>query len=163
MTDRTAAYGRAAFAWAVKRGAVQVNPFSDLPIAKSNDERERVLTDDEMVEVWRAAGGATSPYGAIIRLLILTGQRRGEVAGMTWGELSDDLATWTIGGERTSWLQRGKGAVRDGAKLSRYTEFCRVRTSPFSRLSCVIPTLGNTDSSKSTMAQRSVKLLFYFR
>jgi integrase len=37
----------------------------------------------------------------IIRLLILTGQRRGEVAGMTWSELSDDLAIWTLPGERT--------------------------------------------------------------
>jgi integrase len=34
-------------------------------------------------------------------LLILTGQRRGEVAGMTWGELSEDLATWTLPGART--------------------------------------------------------------
>jgi integrase len=33
--------------------------------------------------------------------LILTGQRRGEVAGMTWGEIADDLATWTMPGERT--------------------------------------------------------------
>jgi integrase len=34
-------------------------------------------------------------------LLILTGQRRGEVAGMTWAELSDDLTTWTLPGDRT--------------------------------------------------------------
>jgi integrase len=34
-------------------------------------------------------------------LTILTGQRRGEVAGMTWGELTADLATWTIPHERT--------------------------------------------------------------
>jgi integrase len=34
-------------------------------------------------------------------LLILTGQRRGEVAGMTWAELSDDLTSWTLPGERT--------------------------------------------------------------
>jgi integrase len=44
---------------------------------------------------------AGSPYGTIIRLMILTGQRRGEVAGMTWGELSADLASWTIPRERT--------------------------------------------------------------
>ena len=101
MTGRTAAYGRAAFAWAVKRGAVRVNPFADLPVAKSIAKRERVLSDAEIAEIWRAAGDAASPYGTIVRLLILTGQRRGEVAGMTWGELSDDLATWTLPGERT--------------------------------------------------------------
>ena len=101
MTGRTAAYGRAAFAWAVKRGAVRVNPFADLPVAKSIAKRERVLGDQEIAEVWRATGDVTSPYGPIIQLLILTGQRRGEVAGMHWGELSEDLASWTMPGERT--------------------------------------------------------------
>ena len=101
MTGRTAAYGRAAFAWAVKRGAVRVNPFADLPVAKSISKRERVMSDHEVAEIWRAAGDAATPYGTIIRLLILTGQRRGEVAGMAWNEISEDLATWTLPGERT--------------------------------------------------------------
>jgi integrase len=101
MTGRTAAYGRAAFAWAVKRGAVAANPFAALPIAKGIAKRERVLSDEEIAEIWRAAGKVAAPYGAIVRLLILTGQRRGEVAGMNWGELADDLATWTMPGERT--------------------------------------------------------------
>jgi integrase len=82
MTGRTAAYGRAAYAWAVKRGAVRANPFAALPIDKSIAKRERVLSDAELAEVWHAVSGAASPYGTIIRLLILTGQRRGEVAGM---------------------------------------------------------------------------------
>ena len=64
-------------------------------------KRERVLSDTEIAEIWRAAGDAASPYGTIIRLLILTGQRRGEVAGMTWSEISEDLTTWTLPGERT--------------------------------------------------------------
>jgi integrase len=101
MTGRTAAYGRAAFAWAVKRSEVRENPFVDLPIAKSIAKRERVLSDQELAEVWRAAAGAAEPYGTIIRLLILTGQRRGEVAGMTWGEISEDLTTWNLPAERT--------------------------------------------------------------
>ena len=48
MVGRTAAYGRAAFAWAVKRGMVHVNPFAHLPVAKSIAKRERVLTDSEI-------------------------------------------------------------------------------------------------------------------
>jgi integrase len=96
-----AACGRAAFAWAVKRGVVQNNPFADLPVSKGIAKRERVLGDEEITEIWRAAGEVGAPYGSIIRLLILTGQRRGEVAGMTWAEISDDLTTWTMPGERT--------------------------------------------------------------
>jgi len=101
MTGRTAAYGRAAFAWAVKRGAVRANPFAALPIDKSIAKRERVLSDAEIAEIWRAADEAAAPYGTIIRLLILTGQRRGEVAGMAWNEISDDLTIWHLPPERT--------------------------------------------------------------
>ena len=96
----------------MKRGALTVNPFADLPIAKSVAKRERVLSDTEIAEIWRAVGDAASPYGTIIRLLILTGQRRGEVAGMTWSEISEDLTTWTLPGERT------KNGVTHGGPLS---------------------------------------------
>jgi integrase len=101
MTGRTAAYGRAAYAWAVKRGAVAVNPFAALPIGESVTKRERVLSDQELAEIWRAAGDVAAPYGSIVRLLILTGQRRGEVAGMVWNEIADDLTAWTMPGQRT--------------------------------------------------------------
>ena len=101
MTGRTAAYGRAAFTWAIKRGMVGSNPFAALPITKMIARRERVLSDHEISEIWRAAGDAAFPYGTIVRLLILTGQRRGEVAGMKWSEISDDLSVWTMLGERT--------------------------------------------------------------
>jgi integrase len=117
MAGRTAAYGHAAFAWAVKRGDVAANPFAELPVAKSVNKRERTLTDNEIAEIWHAAGNAASPYGAIIRLLILTGQRRGEVAGMTWGELSGDLMDWTIHRDRTkngvAHMVPLSGAVRE--------------------------------------------------
>ena len=101
IAGRTAAYGRACFAWAMKRGTVTSNPFAELPMPNSITRRERVLTDEEAAAIWRAAGEAPLPSGAIVRLLMLTGQRREEVAGMTWAELSEDLATWTIPAMRT--------------------------------------------------------------
>ena len=60
--------------------------------AELHHRRDRVLTDEEAAAIWRAACEAPLPYGAIVRLLMLTGQRREEVAGMTWAELSEDLA-----------------------------------------------------------------------
>jgi integrase len=101
IAGRTAAYGRACFAWAMKRGTVPSNPFAELPMPSSISKRERVLSDEEAGAIWRAAGEAPLPYGVIVRLLMLTGQRREEVAGMTWAELSEDLATWTIPATRT--------------------------------------------------------------
>jgi len=96
-----AAYGRACFAWAMRRGSVPGNPFVELPVAPSNVQRDRVLTDAEAVKVWKAAVADRTPYGPIVRLLLLTGQRRDEARGMAWSEIASDLATWTIPGERT--------------------------------------------------------------
>jgi integrase len=101
IAGRTAAYGRACFSWAMKRGTVPSNPFAELPMPSAVNKRDRVLSDEEAAAIWRAAGEAPLPYRAIVRLLMLTGQRREEVAGMTWAELSEDLATWTIPATRT--------------------------------------------------------------
>ena len=56
MASRTAAYGRACYQWAVKRGSLETNPFADLPIAPVA-KRERVLTDTELASVWKATEG----------------------------------------------------------------------------------------------------------
>jgi integrase len=58
-----------------------------------------VLSDVEIAAVWKATE-ATSAFNAIVRTLLLTGQRREEVAAMTRGELSPDLSTWTLPGSR---------------------------------------------------------------
>jgi integrase len=73
----------------------------DLPLNSSPSKRERVLSDAELVAVWNAATETALPYGAIVRLLILTGQRTGEVAGMAWAELSEDFSVWQIPAART--------------------------------------------------------------
>lgn len=101
MARAAAAYGRAAFAWAHKRGSVAANPFVALPVTLGTARRDRVLTDAEAARVWQAAAVTPAPYGPIVRLLLLTGQRREEVSGMAWGEVSEDLQTWTIPGART--------------------------------------------------------------
>jgi integrase len=97
---RTMAYGRACFSWAAKRGRAPVNPFSALPIGGAATERDRTLTDDELHEAWNAAGALPYPFGPFYQLAILTMQRREEVAGMRWPELSADLGLWTIPADR---------------------------------------------------------------
>jgi integrase len=99
MAAQTGAYGKVAYGWAVKRGALSANPFINLPVAPTV-KRDRVLSDDELAAIWRATDGV-GPFNGIVRLLILTGQRREEVAGMAWAELSGDLSTWIIPGRRT--------------------------------------------------------------
>lgn len=97
---RTMAYARACFAWGRRRGKVPENPFAELPISAGTTERERALSDAEITEVWAAADTLGYPFGPFYKLLILSLQRREEVAGMRWSEISDDMTRWTLPGAR---------------------------------------------------------------
>lgn len=101
MAGRTMAYGRACFGWAVKRRRLAVNPFAGLPVIEgANPTRDRVLNDLEVGEIWRAADGLGQPFGPITRMLLLTAQRREEVAAMRWSEISADGVTWSLPNRR---------------------------------------------------------------
>lgn len=94
--------GRACYGWAVKRRKLPLNPFAGLPpIEGAYVQRERVLTDGEVGEVWRAAGALPAPHGPLVRFLLLTLARREEAGSMTWGEVAPDLSTWTQPAART--------------------------------------------------------------
>ncbi|MDO9501999.1 MAG: integrase family protein [Falsiroseomonas sp.] len=108
IAGRTLAYGRACYAWGVKRGKLASNPFASLPIPAGVVARERVLSDAEVGRVWTAAAAMGEPWGPFLRVLLLTLGRRDEVAGMRWTELSADLATWTIPGAR---MKRGAAHI----------------------------------------------------
>ena len=62
--------------------------------------RDRVLSDSELALILRAADIVGHPFGPYFKILILTGTRREEVAGMRWSELDPDLTIWTIPRER---------------------------------------------------------------
>jgi integrase len=96
MASRTLAYGRACYSWAVKRGLMETNPFAGLPIPTATASRDRVLTDEEIGAIYRAADGLGYPFGPLIQLLLLTAQRRDEVAAMRWGDISADGMIWTV-------------------------------------------------------------------
>jgi integrase len=96
MARRVHAYLRTMFGWAARRGLVPSNPCAGAVVEGRDVSRERVLTDAEIGEVWRAAGQLSPTAGAFVRLLLLTLQRRNEVAGMRWSELTPDLSIWTI-------------------------------------------------------------------
>jgi integrase len=81
-----------------EREKVDVNPLAFRNPGKKV-ERERALTDDELRSVWQAAETMGYPFGKVVQLLILTGARRGEVAGLRFTELRDDAIH--LEGERT--------------------------------------------------------------
>lgn len=94
------AYASVFFSWAMKRGDVPDNPLRTMQKPPPPNPRERVLTDTELARVWHAAEVLHNPFRAFFRLLILTGQRRSEVAGIAWDELDCNSATWSIPSHR---------------------------------------------------------------
>jgi integrase len=59
-----------------------------------------VLTDDELRTIWHACDKIGWPFGPMVKLLMLTAQRRDEVAEMRWSEIDIDAKTWTLARER---------------------------------------------------------------
>jgi integrase len=81
------------FNWAVREGLIEVNPVAGTGKADEGHCRDRVLSQGELGEVWRALG--QDQFSDIVRLLILTGQRRVEIGGLRWSEFGRDLIVLT--------------------------------------------------------------------
>jgi integrase len=104
---------RTFFNWAINRGiyGLETSPCDRLKPATLIGEREprqRVLSDAEIAALWRVAGGLAPdnqmlefyPFGPLYRLLLLTGQRKSEVAGARWREIDLEKRLWTVPAER---------------------------------------------------------------
>ena len=73
------------FVWAITEGFIELNPVAGTAKAEESGTRERVLTQGELAEVWAAL--EDDQFGDIVRLLILTGQRREEIGSLRWSEV----------------------------------------------------------------------------
>jgi integrase len=94
--NRVFAALRKLFGWAETRYALSANPCDRVERPSAEVSRDRLLTDDELKAVWEAAGELGWPFGPFVQLLILTGQRLNEVAGISWSELDLEKRLWTL-------------------------------------------------------------------
>lgn len=114
--NRTFAELRKFFNWTVGKDILTASPMTDLQApSEENASRNRVLirrkeipgsSDDELCWLWQACeayddAAGRGPFGPFLQLLVLTGQRRTEVAAMTWGEIDMDAAEWVIPAARS--------------------------------------------------------------
>jgi integrase len=97
--NRARAALSALFSWAIGEGIAGANPVIGTNKATDEISRNRVLSEREMRLAWQCSGAGA--YGTIVRLLILTLQRREEVGGMLWSELDLEHSLWTITEDRT--------------------------------------------------------------
>lgn len=88
------------FGWAMKAGFVSDNPASRInrAVPKGKSSRDRWLTDAEIAEVWAAC--RDDNYGRIVKILLLTGQRREEVGAMSWDEIDLKNGIWALPRDR---------------------------------------------------------------
>lgn len=97
--NRTRAYLSKFLNWCVERDVIAASPALGVkPVAKEKS-RDRVLSDDEVRWFWRACDDLGQPWGPLGKVLLLTGQRLGEVVGMTDAELRGDM--WHLPTDRT--------------------------------------------------------------
>ena len=106
IADRAPALARYAhatlrklFRWAVDRGDIELSPMAEMAPPAPAISRDRVLSDDEVSEVWWASLELTFPFGPMVRLLIATGQRRNEVSSIRWQDIDLEAKLWTIPAE----------------------------------------------------------------
>lgn len=98
--NRVHSVTRRFFNWAVENDLIAHSPVDGIRTPNKEISRDRVLTDDELRQVWHAAN-ASPAFAGIVKVLILTGQRRSEVSRMEWSELDLDAGVWTLPKERT--------------------------------------------------------------
>ena len=91
---------RRLFRWAVSRGDIERSPMEGMETPPAVKARDRWLSDEELGRVWTAAPHTHHCFGPIVRLLIVTGQRREEVSSLRWEELDRKELLWTLPGER---------------------------------------------------------------
>ena len=97
--NRALAHTRKFFGWLVERGYLDYSPVAYIKPRHQEQEREKVLTDDEIRAIWIASEAMSGPYSAWIKLLLLCGQRRLETASLRRSQIIDNC--WHLSGEDT--------------------------------------------------------------
>jgi len=87
---------RGVFNFGIARDWLEANPAQHVGPLTQEHSRERVLTDDEIKQVWTLCEQEPPVYAAFVRLRLLTAQRGGELARLKWADVDDDGRAFTI-------------------------------------------------------------------
>jgi integrase len=100
QANHTLAYLKAMLGWAVDEGLIERNAAAGVKMPARKVERERSLADEEIRPFWIACDAIGWPFGPLGQLLLLTAQRRNELAHATWSEFDLDKRIWMLPRER---------------------------------------------------------------
>jgi integrase len=99
--NRTLAALKTFFSWCIKRDILSSSPCDRVDDPSPEISMDRSLSDAEIAAIWRAAERIGYPYGGLVQLLLLTGQRRDEVREAVAAEFDLKAALWKIPSART--------------------------------------------------------------
>lgn len=101
MANRVLAAIRKFFNWCYANSIIESSPAEGVAAPSREISRDRLLEDSELKAVVLACREMGYPYGALVELLAITGQRREEVAAMEWNEIDFQKSAWTIPAARS--------------------------------------------------------------
>jgi integrase len=101
QANRVLAFLRRFFNFCLERDHLSQNPTAGIAKPTKEVARDRVLSPDEICRVMNAARQMGYPFGPFVEMLVLTGQRRDEVAGMRWDEVSKAENVWVLPASRS--------------------------------------------------------------
>jgi integrase len=104
MANRALGHLSKFFNWLCEQDIIAASPCAGVKPPSKEHARERMLSDDEIRALWHACDAIGAPAGPAVKLMLLTGQRCGEVVGMRRSEISGDV--WTLLPDRTKNKQR---------------------------------------------------------
>ena len=113
--NRALAAVRKLFNWCVAQDILSVSPCAGVKPPTAERSRDRVLSDDELRLVWQAADQVGWPFGPLVQLLALTGQRRDEVGRMQWSEIDIEKRLWALPAGRVKNNQLHQVPLSDAA------------------------------------------------
>ncbi len=96
MANRVFAHTRKFFNWCSERHWITDPPTKNMSRPAHEETRDRILDSGEIRRLWQGCDGLGWPFGPHFKLLLVTGQRRNEVAGMKWDHLDLDNKLWTL-------------------------------------------------------------------
>lgn len=99
--NRTLSALKTAFAWCVRRDILTASPCDHVDDPSPETSCDRELSGIELIALWRAAASIGYPYGSMVQMVLLTGQRRDEVRAAVRGELDLADRVWRISDDRT--------------------------------------------------------------
>jgi integrase len=101
QANRIHSHLRKLFNWCLDRGKIEASPMMGTKAPTRERARDRVLTPAEVTRLIKACRAEPYPFGPYTLMLLITAQRRSEVANLRWAEIDFENKVWEIPGDRS--------------------------------------------------------------